>query len=654
MKYPMYKRKSQKRFSLDLCDESAKFSGDDLTLVNGCVKSRKGFSAISQNAICSPDELSLFASPIRSCNVKRMKENGISSLAYAVTTDYDSVADISFYWINTDGTTQTAGMHFYRVSSDEFHIPEKVVVFSGDCSVGCGIYAFVTLKGYYSKETVIYELSEDESEWISINQDDIYIPVILANGRGTEYINENDFDSLYKPVQPEEQNLLGGFFKAYFGTDGRSSVFRLPIGGLDDDTVVCRLFTAQNECTEWVIYAGNESAAVDLGGVTVTMHCDRDLGIIRFTSGNAAAYPLPMYKQIDGNNLVIIASRTATEAVDVISASEVCCHDSRLYFYGYEDAADSIAVSKVSSPLYFPVGGFKRVNDGESIEKLEAVGDELYAVLSNSIYEVALKKGERFSGTPIKGNIAETLFEPDKLSASLLQKIQGGVVRDTVLQIGGSIAFMGKDRRVYALEKRVLKDISSTDKRISGLSEQLDTAHAVTVEENYLLISGETVLCCNMGKAKRWFLWRLPKGGYLKERVALDQKNIYIWEKPDTRESFAMQYGANEDIFPDNVTRHVEISLDTDFSDFGTPWCKKAIDAVFITAASEGSIKVSFGDRAQLHLCECPINAENPFKTVRIRPQLYGENGTKVKLVAQAPFEITDITFLYRELSAVN
>lgn len=654
MKYPMYKRKAQKRFSLDLWDESAKFSGDDLAIVNGRVESRKGFRTVSQNAICSPDEFSLFASPIRSCNVKRIKENGISSLAYAVTTDYDSAADISFYWISADTATQTASMHFYRVSSDEFPTPEKVVVFSADSTVGCGIYAFVTLKGYYSKETVIYELSEDESEWISINQDDIYIPVILANGRGTEYINENDFDSLYKPVQPEEQNLLGGFFKAYFGTDGRSSVFRLPIGGLDDDTVVCRLFTAQNECTEWVIYAGNESAAVDLGGVTVTMHCDRTLGIIRFTSGNSAAYPLPMYKQIDGNNLIIIASRTVTEATDIISASEVCCHDSRLYFYGYEDAADSIAVSKVSSPLYFPVGGFKRVNDGESIEKLETVGDELYAVLSNSIYEVSLKKGERFSGTPIKGNIAETLFASDKLSASLLQKNQAGVVKETVLQIGGSIAFMGKDRRIYTLEKGVLKDISSTDKRISGLLEQFDTAHAVTLEENYLLISGETVLCCNMGKVKRWFLWRLPKGGYLKERIALDQKNIYIWEKTDTRESFAMQYGANGDIFPDNVTRHIEINLDTAFSDFGTPWCKKSIDAVFITAASEESIKVSFGDRAQLHLCECPFNAENILRTARIRPQLYGKNGTNVKLSAQAPFEISDITFLYRELSAVN
>ena len=40
MKYPMYKRKTQKRFLLDLCDESAKFSGDDLTLVNGRVVSR--------------------------------------------------------------------------------------------------------------------------------------------------------------------------------------------------------------------------------------------------------------------------------------------------------------------------------------------------------------------------------------------------------------------------------------------------------------------------------------------------------------------------------------------------------------------------------------------------------------------------------------
>ena len=35
MKYPMYKRKAQKRFSLDLWDESAKFSGDDLAIVNG-------------------------------------------------------------------------------------------------------------------------------------------------------------------------------------------------------------------------------------------------------------------------------------------------------------------------------------------------------------------------------------------------------------------------------------------------------------------------------------------------------------------------------------------------------------------------------------------------------------------------------------------
>ena len=54
MKYPMYKRKAQKRFSLDLWDESAKFSGDDLAIVNGRVESRKGFRTVSQNAICSP------------------------------------------------------------------------------------------------------------------------------------------------------------------------------------------------------------------------------------------------------------------------------------------------------------------------------------------------------------------------------------------------------------------------------------------------------------------------------------------------------------------------------------------------------------------------------------------------------------------------
>ena len=227
----------------------------------------------------------------------------------------DKHKELLFKLVFDDGSFRDIGsISFSGVSPGTSANIDSFTLYSGKSVRGCGLF-FIVTKSYYKtgeKEVGIYELSQDLSRWVEVEDDDMYAPTILFNGRGESFYIAVNNDPNYKLDSPrylESKNLLSGAFKSYFTTDGYSFSFSLPFDNLTNEEVTCVYKVDAETQYKWTVKAGHSfSESVSIDGKDVELYCEREKGRMVFRTKQGDLYSLR--RSNDANNIWFKAYKT--------------------------------------------------------------------------------------------------------------------------------------------------------------------------------------------------------------------------------------------------------------------------------------------------------------------------------------------------------
>ena len=455
-------------------------------------------------------------------------------------TDFDSYERYYVYLVDSCGNVKSAGViHFGRRDSLAFYVPKNIVFFSGNPVSGGGIYAVVpsyNMENPSKESHTIYEIDENFENWyISTSY---YTPIIYINGRGNRYEEARDLGYAFggSPKMLQSVNMLDGGFKAYFTSDGYSSVFTLPVDRLTfDSSVKCRIYMAPGVYTEWIVPPEISGNKQQFYNQEVTLLVDRDNGILSFTSPSGN-FPIPMMSEYNRNNICITAYKEIENGKRDIASSTVCTTLGNTIIFAGGTKKNEIYCSKTDNPLYFPESSVLKVGEnGASIKSLKGYKDKVIAFKENGIYSISVKEGERISEDIFVPDNSEKLYGKDTLTVKRICSDNGTVYPSTVRQCGDNLVWLGSDNNVYSMSSSgVIHNISFNIQ--PRLSEVASTFHpyitgcfALVLDGNYMLFFGEKVFVMNFsvkgvrypsanwntkGNNCSWYYWELDEKIY--------------------------------------------------------------------------------------------------------------------------------------------
>lgn len=399
-------------------------------------------------------------------------------------------------------------LHFGRISSDVFYLPESVNFFSGKSGDGIGIYAFVTLynsNGSGEKEYHIYEATGDEKNWVITT--DYYIPTVYVNGRGDSYEMSQTAQRVFSehtPFEPESVNMINGSFRAYFSSDGFSSVFRLPLMDIDPNAeITCRLYHSPDVSTFWHIEAGKNEAVCTQYSNPITLTVDRLKGVLKFTS-NGTNHNIDYMNDYKYNNICITSCvRNLNKFEDIVSSTQMTKSGEHLLFSGGSDTG-RIYCSRSDNPLYFPSKSSIYVGDcNEQVSGLSSFKGDVLCFKENRIYKLNIRGGKKLDG--LLTDVITECYEPSTISFDCISENIGSIFPDTVCSFGGCLFFLSSNGEVYkmnSLNREGLKEISFKIKNklsyaFSSFTPINTDIFACLVDGNYMLFMGNKVFVLN-------------------------------------------------------------------------------------------------------------------------------------------------------------
>lgn len=435
-------------------------------------------------------------------------------------TEYDMAEYYaSVYFIGTDCSVTKAGyMQFNRISDEIFYIPLNITFYQGKPQNGGGIFALVSLcniENYTQKLYTIYEINSNLDGWNEVT--DYYIPTVYINGRGNSYETASASNQAFtgNPTVLEQPNLLNGIFYAYFSSDGYSSEFSLPFSNISDENVICRVHYSPSSYTEWVIYAGKNSASQTFMGTTVTVNVDRSKGLIYFTV-EAGDYSVPLMGKYKANNIRITATKKTERSFDdVVSAT--CCQifKSRIILSGgIKD--NRIYSARYDSPLYFPYSGVTEIGEARlPVTALTVSGEKILAFKATELYEIDMKKGKAINTASLLADNDSVFYSTDSFTVTAISQSTGCSGKKALTYYKGRTVWIGSDGNIYALtasgEIKIMSDKVRYDlKEISDYN-----GVALNNGQYCMFIFSKRVFTAEFdttlnGKNAIWNIWEFP------------------------------------------------------------------------------------------------------------------------------------------------
>ncbi len=693
MKYPSLLKKDALEYNVSGFDSGVSFDRiadtiDDAKLSDcknmwyykGRLSTRSGFAPIFDKPLELLDTTLTQFKNLTITDTIYSTAEGTWRLAYLICGEITSYRIMKFYLVSASSTRSIGEIYFNRVTSDYFAEPINAFFVVGNPTVGSGIYAFITRSCNGESSYAVYEASLDLSEWQSVSSE-FYVPVIYANGQGTRYNEAHQLSGINydAPIEPEQRNLLDGHFKAYFTSDGLSSMFRLPVSNLDaDEPVVCRVYKDSQSYTEWVIPAGGTSDTKTFQDNQVTVSCDRKLGSVWFSTVSGYC-SVPIMPYCSTNNIMITAVKTVLNGVARVAGSKRCTvFNSRVYVCGNSVNPHEVYSARLTNPLYFPKNSKAIV--GESTSAVTALGvqsNKLIAFKSNEIYRINVTEGKSlFESTTILGENDEFL-EPDTLESQTVHTTIGCDCPDTVRLCGNRLVWLSSSGGVYTLttttygnENNVYEISMDINTKFQEFQRE-DLRKAVAIDNRgcYILVCGKLALVMdykvqgfgysaaystlrNTDKGIAWYLWELPQslsissgfndGGVTVVAGCDDSGRLFYLLTMSSDKDRLLCYGDGVEICEENI----KSSFCTKMFDFNHPERYKGIEAVYITANSEGAVDITLTDNTQL--CRRSIHLPKTLGTVRITPLMKPTERLSVSASAEAPMSVYGMKFKYK------
>ena len=423
-----------------------------------------------------------------------------------IVREWEDIEDIykvyRFKLVFADGKSKDIGsIDFSGFSPGTSAEPTSYVIYSGKSVRGGGLF-FIVNKHYQKTNTNvvgIYEISSDFSQWIPLENKDMYAPTIFFNGQGeSNYIALFNDPNLKLPTPQflESKNLLTGAFKSYFTTDGYSFAFSLPYDNLTGEVITCGYNLNEETYLEWSIKEGHSisSEIMLIEGEEVVLRCDRAKGRMVFTKPSGELFHLPKFSMI--NNLWFKAYKSnENDALKVASMSVIQTFPGKSNYSAMNVVGGSrLSPSEIlwfdsNNPLYFPDSC--RTNLGDIKEKILALSIIKGNLLAFS--ETKLYKGKFVStdGYNLKGILAGVKgsgnIKDSSVTFDLIGELPDTPVVKTIKQINGKIFFGGKNGGVYCFGEG-----GNSFTQISPKGSFENIKFAVSDTENYMLFTEDS------------------------------------------------------------------------------------------------------------------------------------------------------------------
>lgn len=411
-------------------------------------------------------------------------------------------------------------INFTPATFGSIYEPISMIVFSGNKTQGEGIYAlfgFVDiLDEYYMK---MYEYSSS-GEWVRLDDDDMYAPVIYKNGRGASYsFSEKEFDA---PVFVEKPNMLCNKTKYYYNADGVSGIFFIPIDEIkysDDNYIKCNVEIEDGEVLQFTI-SGEDvtSAPVSHEGENLTISINRRDKKLQFDNFT------PPYIWQKENTIEVIVSQENSENLKRISNMQFGiwynsgASGTRFFAAGNSFYPSLLCASTPDNPLYFPED--EQYFVGDPSQKITALARQNRSL-------VVFKEKEIYCGS----------YTSKKFTVSHLHSAIGCDLPATVTLCGNRVVWATTDKCIYTLN--ALSDYGAVavyriSSAINDKLHKLDFTDACAVYKDdvyYLFLKQKTCIMNVSGallQSNKQFLesaaftfWELPESVKVQSAMAV-------------------------------------------------------------------------------------------------------------------------------------
>lgn len=365
-------------------------------------------------------------------------------------------------------------------------------------------------KGDY-RDTFVF-CATNESTLTNLN-DQIYVPTLLINGKGNNFATLTGTSKTEYPdvIFYESQNMLTGKFKAYFKTDGVSSIFSLPTA-LTDEEITINYSKSSGDKDTWTIAAGATNSNTVNGLYCVV---SRTSGTISFFNTGAAATPLA---KVIGkpNNLEVIAYHTESTRSEKIAkmtksiwfggSSGGFGGGTRLFICGNDDEPNLIWWSDLNNPLFFPQNNYAYI--GDSAQKVTALAKQsemLIIFKPNETYYTTYVEGNSYTVSDvISGKITNVKTVTTTFPLYQIHSEIGCDLPGTLQLCSNKLVWANTDKKVYTLattysysEKNIYTVSSLIERKFIDLD--FTNAFALDWNHHYLLFAGTKVFVLDYG-----------------------------------------------------------------------------------------------------------------------------------------------------------
>ena len=485
------------------------------TLKDGQIRTRKGLTATGHRLGTYFDS-NWFDTNLEMTDCYIYDEGELARVAVLIEDDMMANMTYRIKLVFTNGRVkELSQVNFSRTDYNIFGRPSAYTVFSGEPTVGCGIYFMArrSYEGAVPDNTIIYELSDDKTLWRMLTPGDYYTPTCFANGRGNAYrsaellIESVDFPD---PVYPQSENLLTNRYKANYTADSYSYYFKLP-HPCTSEYASCR-FNYYGKEVVWEFYEGEEYAVAEIDGQKITAFLSRTEGSISFIREGGLDYPLPY----DGtlNNItvetpankppsdLIVSSQMGAVRIDAGLMSEGSAVTA---FYGGGQVPAAVVFNSPLSALYFPADEMQIIGEESTpVLKLAVCTDTLVALRPDSVYACPIKGVTLPQDKPATSLGAKTGYLKTKRQFTSAISLKNPPLAESIIPLGSSVFFVDNTGEI--------KSFTGQGKTLSshGKTEASPLGFGIAIEGRYCYINDKTA-CFAENESGIREMWTFPE-----------------------------------------------------------------------------------------------------------------------------------------------
>lgn len=496
-------------------------------------------------------------------------------------------------------------------------------------------YIFTDVKTYALKDSDSHKIFEETAP---------YIPLVAINGKGCE-TDTPDGSFFFSGTFYEGYNMLTGRFRLSYSTDGKASLFSLPVKKLADQEILAKLTMCDSTVLEFHISpqaAYSEEYLVINTRLTedsgkARLYVDRTAATVYFLDTETGKMVPP--EAAASNNLEITASSqlSSTFQIPRMSFHTWFGGDStginsgtRLFMSGDRTTGGKknlVCWSDSNNPLYFPENSYAYIGDAnDPVTAFGKQADMLVIFKEHELYYATYQAGGDFTAQDVlDGKVIDVTSSMARFPITQINAYIGCDCPHTIQLCNNRLVWATSEGKVYTLtsatpySERNVREISGAIEPLlkQESADALKNASSGDYDGHYVLQVGSRLYVLNYNSSgyenntsytgstadrhMPWYVWDIASPGVEWKRFfASGDKAVLFGEKEmnDTLYRVIFTLTGSRDSTVDYQqgiqvnTRDIPSRFQTKLFDFGTPDRRKAIRRLHIGVSDTSSTVV--------------------------------------------------------------